>query len=207
MCIGYHFSSVALWNCVQLSATLWTAAHQVSLSITNSQSLLKFMSIESVMPSNHLLLCRPLLLSPSIFPNIRVFSSESVRRIRWPSIGVSALASVLPMNTQDWFPLRWTGWISLQWINECSQSVFPKTLWQVYYSLYSTNKTTRHREADGFVQNRAERKQQSRNTKPVVTPNAPHSISSSSCLQTQASSLTLPVFLFLASPRIPSPGV
>ena len=69
---------------VQLFATPWTAAHQASLSITNSQSLLKLMSIESVMPSNHLILCRPLLLSPSIFPSIRVLSNESVLRIRWP---------------------------------------------------------------------------------------------------------------------------
>ena len=65
-------------------ATLWTAAHQASLSITNSQSLLKLMSIESVMPSNHLILCRTLLLLPSIFPSIRVFSNESALHIRWP---------------------------------------------------------------------------------------------------------------------------
>ena len=64
--------------------TLWTAARQASLSITNSQSLLKLMSIESVMPSNHLFLCHPLLLLPSIFPSIRVFSNESVLHIRWP---------------------------------------------------------------------------------------------------------------------------
>ena len=69
---------------VQLFVTPWTAARQVSLSITNSQSLLKLMSIESVMPSNHLILCCPLLLPPSIFPNIRVFSNESVLHIRWP---------------------------------------------------------------------------------------------------------------------------
>ena len=69
---------------VQLFATPWTAAHQASLSITNSRSLLKLMSITSVMPSNHLILCHPLLLLPSIFPSIRVFSSESVLRIRWP---------------------------------------------------------------------------------------------------------------------------
>ena len=70
------------------SATPWTAARQASLSITNSQNLLKLMSIESVMPSNHLILCCPLLLPPSIFPSIRVFSDESVLRIRWPkSIG------------------------------------------------------------------------------------------------------------------------
>ena len=72
------------------------------------------MSIKWVMPSNHLILCHPLLLPPSIFPNIRVFSNESVLRIRWPSTGVSASASVLPVNIQDWFPLRWIGWISLQ---------------------------------------------------------------------------------------------
>ena len=65
-------------------ATLWTGAHQASLSITSSQSLLKLMSIESVMPSNHLILCHPLLLLPSIFPSIRVFSNESVLRIKWP---------------------------------------------------------------------------------------------------------------------------
>ena len=82
--------------------------------VTDSQSLLKLMSIESVMPSNHLILCRPLLLLPSVFPSIRVFSSESVLCIRWPSIGVSASASVLPMNIQDWFPLGLSGWISLQ---------------------------------------------------------------------------------------------
>ena len=69
---------------VQLFAAPWTAAHQTSLSITNSQSLLKLMSIELVIPSNHLILCRPLLLSPSIFPSIRVFSNESVLHIRWP---------------------------------------------------------------------------------------------------------------------------
>ena len=76
--------SVQLLNCVRLFVTPWTAAHQASLSITNSQSLLKLMPIESVMPSNHLILCLPLLLLPSVFPSIRVFSSESVFRIRWP---------------------------------------------------------------------------------------------------------------------------
>ena len=96
------------------SATPWTAAHQASLSITNSQSLPKPMSIELVMLSNHLILCHPLLLLPSIFPSIRVFSNESALSIRWPNIGVSASTSILPMNTQDWFPLGWTGWISLQ---------------------------------------------------------------------------------------------
>ena len=78
------FSSVQSLSCVLLFATPWTVAHQVSLSITNSQSLLKLTSIESVMPSNHLILCRPLLLPSSIFCSIRVFSNESVLPIRWP---------------------------------------------------------------------------------------------------------------------------
>ena len=72
------------------------------------------MSIELVMPSNHLIFCHPLLLLPSIFLSIRVFSKESVLHIRWPKTGASASASVLPMNIQDWFPLGLTGWISLQ---------------------------------------------------------------------------------------------
>ena len=79
-----HFSPVQSLSCIQLSVIPWTAACQASLSITNSRSLLKLMSIESVMPSNHLILCRPLHLPPSIFPSIRVFSNESVLRIRWP---------------------------------------------------------------------------------------------------------------------------
>ena len=78
------FSSVQLLSYVQLFATPWTAAHQASLSITNSPSLLKLMSIGSVMPSNYLILCRPLLLLPSIFPSIRVFSNKSVLHIKWP---------------------------------------------------------------------------------------------------------------------------
>ena len=79
-----QFSSVQSLSCVQLFATPWTAVHQASLSITNTQSLLKLMSIESVMPTNHLIFCHPLLLLPSIFPSIRVFSNESVLCIRWP---------------------------------------------------------------------------------------------------------------------------
>ena len=76
--------SVQLLSCVQLFATPWTAARQASLSITNFRSPPKPMSIEPVMPSNHLILCRPLLLSPSIFSSIRVFSNESALHIRWP---------------------------------------------------------------------------------------------------------------------------
>jgi len=79
-----QFSSFQSLSCVLLFVTPWSAACQASLSITNSQSLPKLMSIESVMPSNHLILCRPLLLLPSIFPSIRVFSNESALRIRWP---------------------------------------------------------------------------------------------------------------------------
>ena len=78
------FSSVQSLSHVQLLVTLWIAAYQASLSITNSQSSFKLMSIESVMPSNHLILCHPLLLLPSIFPSIKVFSNESVLCIRWP---------------------------------------------------------------------------------------------------------------------------
>ena len=107
-------SSVQSLNCVQLFATPWITACQASLSITNSWSLPKLMSNESVMPSSHLILCCPLLLLPPIPPSIRVFSNESTPHMRWPNIGVSASASVLQMNTQDWSPLGWTCWISLQ---------------------------------------------------------------------------------------------
>ena len=100
-------------SCVLLFATPWTATCRSSLSFTISWSLLKGLSTELVMPSNHLILCCPLILLPSIFLNIRVFSSESALRIRWPSIGASVSASVLPMNIQDWFPLGLTGLISL----------------------------------------------------------------------------------------------
>ena len=99
---------------VWLFATPWTAACQASLPLTNSRSLLEFMPIESVMPSNHLILCCPLLLLPSIFPSIKVFSIEVVLHIRWPKYGVSVSASVLPMNIQDWFPLGLTSLISLK---------------------------------------------------------------------------------------------
>ena len=112
---SHYIRSVQSLSQIWLFVTPWTAAHQASLSIIKSQSPLKPMSIESVMPSNHLILCRPLLLPPSIFPSIRVFSQMSQLFVSGgQSIGVSALASVLPMNTQDWSPLGWTHWISLQ---------------------------------------------------------------------------------------------
>ena len=92
-------------SCVWLFVTPWTAEHQVSLSFTVSWSLLRFMSTELVMLSNHLVLCYPLLLLPSVFPSIRVFSKESALCIKGPSIVASA--SVLPVNIQSWFPLNW----------------------------------------------------------------------------------------------------
>ena len=104
-------------------ATPWTATHQASLSFTVSRSLLKLMSIVSVIPSNHLILCRPLLLLPSIFPSIRVFSSESDLCIRGQSIGASA--SALPMNSQSWFPVGLTGLIS--WQSKGLSRVFSNT--------------------------------------------------------------------------------
>ena len=111
---SYMKCSVQSLSCVWLFAIPWTAACQASLSITNSPSPPEPMSIESVMPSNHLILCHPLLFLPSIFPSIRVFSNESALHIRWPKYWSSASTSVLPMNIQDWFLLGWTAWISLQ---------------------------------------------------------------------------------------------
>ena len=107
-----QLSSVAQF--VRLFANPWTEAHQASLSITNSQSLLKLISIRSVIPSNHLILCRPLLLPPSIFPCIRVFSNESVRHIRWPKYWSFNFSISPSSEIRDWFPLGCTGWISLQ---------------------------------------------------------------------------------------------
>ena len=110
------FSSVQSISHVRLFATPWTAARQASLSITNSRSSPKPMSIESVMWSNHLILCCPLLLLPPTFPNIRVFSNESALRIRWPKYW-SFSFKISPSNEHPGLgvhPLGWTGWISLQ---------------------------------------------------------------------------------------------
>ena len=114
-CVETH-SSVQSLSSVQLLVTPWTVACQVSLPITNSWSLLKLMFIKLVMPSNHLILCCPLLLLPSVFPSIRIFSNKSGKDFTsgGQNIGVSASASVLPVTIQDWFSLGWTGWISLQ---------------------------------------------------------------------------------------------
>ena len=111
-------------SCVQLLVIPWTTAHQASLSITNSRSLFKLMSIKSVMPSNHLILCHPLLLLPSIFPSIRVFSNDLA--LYSQSIAASALVSVFPMNIQGWFPLGLTDLISL--LSKGFSRVFSSTI-------------------------------------------------------------------------------
>ena len=123
VCFGYH--GVSVWHvmfvvqslsCVRLFATPWTTAHQASLSFTISWSLLKLMSTELVMPSNHLVLCHPLLLLPLIFPSIRVFSSELVLCIRWPNYW-SFSSSNNPSNTYSGlisFRIDWFGLLSVQ---------------------------------------------------------------------------------------------
>ena len=109
-------SSVQSLSCVQLFAAPWSAEHQASLSITNSSSLLKLMPIKSVMPSNHLILCRPLLLLPSIFPSVRVFSNESVLRIRWPKYWSFSL-NISPSNEYSGlisFRMDWLDLLAVQ---------------------------------------------------------------------------------------------
>ena len=108
------FGSVQLPSHVWLFATPWTAARQASPSITNSQSLLKLMSIELVMPPNHLVLCRPFSSWHQSFPASGSFPVSQLFTSGGQSIGVSAQASVLPMNIQEWFPVGLIGWISLQ---------------------------------------------------------------------------------------------
>ena len=111
---SYHRISVQSVSLVSLFVTPWAAAYQASLSITNSRTLHKFLSMESLMPSNHLILCHPLLLLPSIFPSNRVFSSESALHIRWPEYW-SFSFSIHPSNEYSGLiSLGWTGWSSLQ---------------------------------------------------------------------------------------------
>ena len=110
----HTFSSIQSLSNVRLFATPWTAACPASLSITSSQSLLKLMPIESVMPSNHLILCHPLSSHLQSVPASESFQMTQFFASGGQSIGASASASVLPMNTQGWFPLGWTGWISSQ---------------------------------------------------------------------------------------------
>ena len=108
----HHKLIVRLLSRVWLFVTPWTAACQASLSFTISQSSIKLMSIESMMPSNHLILCHPLFLLPSVFRGIRVFSRESALHIRWSKYWSFSLTIILPMNIQGWFPLGLTGLIS-----------------------------------------------------------------------------------------------
>ena len=112
--IIYWISSVQSFSRVRLFETPWIAPHQASVSITNSQSLPKLMSIEPVMPSSHLILCRPLLLLPLSLPASGSFPMSQLFTWGGHSIGVSALASFLPKNTRGWSPLEWSDWISLQ---------------------------------------------------------------------------------------------
>ena len=109
-----NYQSVQSLSRVRLFVTPWIAAGQASLSITNSRSSLRLTSIESVMPSSHLILCRPLLLLSPIPPSIRVFPVSQPFASGGQRTGVSALASFLPKKSQGWSPSEWTGWISLQ---------------------------------------------------------------------------------------------
>ena len=110
----HQFSSVQSLSCVRLFVTPWIAARQASLSITNSRSSPRLTSIESVMPSSHLILCHPLLLLPPIPPSIRVFSNESALRKRWPKYWSFSFSIIPSKDTQDWSPWECTCWISLQ---------------------------------------------------------------------------------------------
>ena len=124
--IKWPISSVQPLSRVQLFVTPWTAARQASLSITNSQSLLKLMSIELVMPSNYLILCRPLLLPPSIFPSIRVFSNESVLCIRWPKYR-SFSFSISPSSEYSGLISFWMDWFDLLVVQGTLSRVFSNT--------------------------------------------------------------------------------
>ena len=118
-----RFSSVQLLSHVRLFATPWTAAHQASTSITNSWSPPKLMSIESSMPSNHLILCRPLLLPPSIFPSIRVFSNESALHIRWSKYW-SFSFSIRPSNEHPGLISFRMDWLDLLAVQRTLKSTF-----------------------------------------------------------------------------------
>ena len=121
----FFLSGSVQFSCVLLFATSWTAACQASLSITNSWSLLKLMSIEWVMPFNHLILYHPFLFLPSIFISIRVFFNETVICIRWPKDWSFSFSTSIQMNNQEWFPLGLTGLIYLQ--SKGLSRVFSKT--------------------------------------------------------------------------------
>ena len=110
----FLFNSVQSLSRVWLFVTPWIAAHQASLSITNSRSSLRLTSIKSVMPSSHLILCHPLFLLPPIPPSIRVFSNESTLHMRWPKYWSFSFSIIPSKEHPGWSPLEWTGWISLQ---------------------------------------------------------------------------------------------
>ena len=136
-----HFSCSAMSNS---SRPPWTAARQASLSITNSWSLLKLMSIESVMPSNHLILCHPLLLLPSIFPSIRVFSNESLFHIRWPKYW-SFSFSISPSNEYSELISFRMDWLDLLAVQVFSNSTVQKhQIFRAQLSLYSPILTSIH---------------------------------------------------------------
>ena len=145
---NYLAGSVQLLSRVWLFASPWTAARQASLSITSSQSLLKLMSIESVMPSNHLILCHPLLLLPSIFPSIRVFSNELVLCIRWPKYW-SFSFSITPSNEFSGLISFRIDWLDLLAVQGDSQESSPTPQFKsincsVLSFLYSPTLTSIH---------------------------------------------------------------
>ena len=129
-CYSVQFRSVQSLSSVRLFTTPWIAASQASLSITNFQSSLKLMSFESVMPSSHLILCRPLLLLPSIPPSIRVFSNESTLPMRWPKYWSFSFSIIPSKEIPGWSPLEWTGWIS--WQSKGLSRVFSNTTVQTH---------------------------------------------------------------------------
>ena len=135
-----NFSSVHSLSCVRHFATSWITARQASLSITNSWNLLKLMSIESMMTSNHLILCHPLLLLPSMFPSIRVFSNESILRIRWLKY-CSFSFSISPSNEYSGlisFRMDWLDLLPVQETQECSPTLRVKSINSLVLSfLYS----------------------------------------------------------------------
>ena len=133
------FSSVQSLSRVRLFATPWIAAPQASLSITNSQSSLRLTSIKSVMPSSHLILCRPLLLLPPVPPSIRSIPVSQLFSWGGQSTGVLALASFLPKKSQGWSPSEWTGWISLKLLGNKNRSTFSWP-WIQWWFLYMASK-------------------------------------------------------------------
>ena len=126
----FQFSSVQSLSSVRLFETPWIAAHQASLSITNSWNSLKLISIKSVMPSSHLILCRPLLLLPPIHTSIRVFSNESTLHMRWPKYWSFSFSISLSDEHPGLISLEWAGWISLQ--SKGLSRVFSSTTVQKY---------------------------------------------------------------------------